>query len=224
MSPVPIAFKLPRFYPILDTAALLESECPPLAAAEGLVEAGVRILQYRHKGEWTQSHFDTAKRITSLCHAAGVLFVLNDRADFARLLGAALHIGQDDLPPAAARRVISDEVMGFSTHNRGQLARGDQEPVEYLSIGPIFVTNSKAQPDPEVGVDGLQQLRELTQKPLVAIGGITLLNAASVLAAGADSVAVISGLFSESMNRKTLKRRAEEWIRLLAESSPQLAN
>lgn len=246
---MPIAFKLPRFYPILDTAALSKRECPVLSAAEGLLDAGVRILQYRHKGDWTQSHFDEAGQIAKLCHDAGVLFVLNDRADFARLIGAALHVGQDDLPPAAARRVISDEVMGFSTHNRAQLARGDQEPVEYLSIGPIFATNSKAHPDPEIGLDNLRELRGLTEKPLVAIGGITLLNAADVLAAGADSVAVISALFAETPtrdrvwrkktkdsvavmsalfieanDRKALRRRAEEWIRLLATAASQAAN
>jgi thiamine-phosphate pyrophosphorylase len=213
---MPIPFKLPRFYPILDTAALAERECPPLSAAQGLLEAGVRILQYRHKGDWTQSHFDTAKQIAKLCHEDGVLFVLNDRADFARLLGAALHIGQDDLPPVAARRVISDEVMGFSTHNRAQLIRGDHEPVEYLSVGPIFATNSKIHPDPVVGIEGLRELRELTQKPLVAIGGITLLNATNVLEAGADSVATISGPLPPVCTRKTIRAAATEWLQVLA--------
>lgn len=213
---MPIAFKLPRFYPILDTAILPQHECPPFSAAQGLIDAGVRILQYRHKADWTQSHFDTARQIAKLCHEAGVLFVLNDRADFARLLGAALHIGQDDLPPVAARRVISDEVMGFSTHNKTQLIRGDQEQAEYLSIGPIFATNSKAQPDPAVGIDGLRELRGLTQKPLVAIGGITLLNASKVLEAGADSVAAISGFLPSVCTRKTMRSAAAEWLQLLA--------
>src|ERR1700761_4008314 len=189
-----IAFKLPRFYPILDTAALRLRRCPPILAAENMLAAGVRILQFRHKDDWTQSEFDTARQIAGLCHEAGVLFVLNDRADFARLFGAALHVGQEDLPPVAARRVISDEVTGFSTHNRLQLTRADAEPVEYLSLGPIFATNSKSRPDPVAGLDGLRELRGLTKKPLVAVGGITMLNAAEALAAGADSVAVISAL------------------------------
>ncbi len=154
-----IPFKLPRFYPILDTLTLSERGCSPIPAAQALIDAGVRILQYRHKDNWTQTNFDEAKRLAALCHAAGVLFVLNDRADFARLLGAALHVGQEDLPPVAARRIISDEVMGFSTHNKLQLTRGNEEPVEYLSIGPIFATNSKNRPDPVVGIDGLQELR-----------------------------------------------------------------
>jgi thiamine-phosphate pyrophosphorylase len=215
-APTPIAFKLPRFYPILDSAALERRGCPVMLAAEALVASGARIMQYRHKDEWTQSHFDTARQLAALCHEAGVLFVLNDRADFARLLGAALHIGQNDLPPVAARRVISDEVMGFSTHNRLQLTRGDEEPVEYLSLGPIFSTSSKERPDPVVGVEGVRELRELTKKPLAAIGGITMLNAGDVLEAGADSVAIISGLMPEKCDKKSLRRLAEEWILLAA--------
>jgi len=211
-----IAFKLPRFYPILDTAVLSERGCSPLVAAEVLIEAGARILQYRHKDDWMQMHFDEGRRMCELCHQAGVLFVLNDRADFSRLLGAALHVGQDDLPPTAARRVMSDEVIGFSTHNRQQLANANQEPVEYLSLGPIFATQSKLKPDPVVGIEGLQALRALTLKPLCAIGGINLDNAGDVLKAGADSLAVISGILPESCERKPLRRRAEEWIRLLA--------
>jgi thiamine-phosphate pyrophosphorylase len=213
---MPIPFKLPRFYPILDTTALSARECSVVLAAEALLEAGVRILQYRHKKAWTQLHFDEAKRIARLCHEVGVLFVLNDRADFAHLIGTALHIGQDDLPPLAARRIISDEVVGFSTHNRQQLVRGDDEAVEYLSIGPIFSTNSKERPDPVVGIEGLRSLRPLTEKPLVAIGGIDLLNARDVLDAGADTVAVISGIMPETSDRRALRRGAEEWIRVVA--------
>lgn len=215
MSTTP--FKLPRFYPILDTAALADRKCSAVTATEVLLEAGVRILQYRHKEKWTQGHFDEAKQIAALCHEAGVLFVMNDRADFARILGAALHVGQDDLPPVAARRIVSDEVMGFSTHNRLQLARGDEEPVEYLSLGPIFSTNSKLQTDPVLGIEGLRKLRPLTSKPLAAIGGISDLEACNVLKAGADSVAIISGLFPAKSDRKALRRRADDWMQLLSQ-------
>ncbi|MBV9083659.1 MAG: thiamine phosphate synthase [Acidobacteriaceae bacterium] len=216
---MPIPFKLPRFYPILDTLQLSERGMTAVSAAEALLQAGVRILQYRHKENWTQAHFDDAKRIASLCHEAGVLFVVNDRADFARLLGAALHVGQEDLPPVAARRIISDEVMGFSTHNREQLSRAAQEPVEYVSLGPIFATGSKQRPDPVVGIDGVKELRGLTDKPLVAIGGIDLVNSGDILNAGADSLAVISALLPENSDRKILKRRAEEWIRITVSPS-----
>jgi len=218
-----IPFQLPRFYPILDTAALAERECPASMAAQALLEGGVRILQYRHKEQWTQKHFDEAKSIGKSCREAGVLFVLNDRADYARLLGAALHVGQEDLPPVAARRVISDEVLGFSTHNRLQLTRGDEEPIEYLSLGPIFSTDSKQRADPVVGIEGLRTLRPLTSKPLAAVGGITLNNVGEVLNAGADSVAVISGLLPDACTKAALRRRAEEWIRFVSVITPPRA-
>lgn len=207
-----IPFKLPRFYPIVDTTILSTREYPVLMAVEALIEAGAKILQYRHKDVWTQAQFDEAQQINAMCNEASVLFVLNDRADFARLLNSALHVGQGDLPPVAARKVISDEVMGFSTHSRQQLMRADEEPVEYVSLGPIFATASKEKPDPVVGVEGLARLRPLTKKPLCAIGGITLSNADDVLKAGADSIAVISSIVPEQFNRNELKRRAEEWI------------
>jgi thiamine-phosphate pyrophosphorylase len=212
-----VPFRLPRFYPILDTGWLAEHQIPVITASEALLQAGVKILQYRHKEAWLQTHFDQAKRIAGLCHEAGVLFVMNDRADYAHLLGAALHIGQTDLPPVAARRVVSDEVIGFSTHDHLQLTRGNEEPVEYLSLGPIFPTESKLRPDPTVGVDGITTLRPLTSKPLVAIGGITMENAADALAAGANSVAVISGLLSGGDGGRSIRPRAEEWIRVTKE-------
>jgi thiamine-phosphate pyrophosphorylase len=213
---MPVPFRLPRFYPILDTTVLSTREITAISAADALLDAGAKILQYRHKGDWTQAHFDEAKKLAKTCEETGTLFVLNDRADFARILRVALHVGQDDLPPAAARRVISDEVMGFSTHNAEQLARANDEPVEYLSLGPIFATTSKERPDRVVGLEGLRTLRALTQKPLVAIGGITLENAPEVLAAKADSVAVISGILQPGCDRKSIRKRAEDWLRLCA--------
>jgi thiamine-phosphate pyrophosphorylase len=213
---MPVPFKLPRFYPILDTAALAARGCSVRTAADALFEAGIRVLQYRHKDDWTQAHFDEARQLAERCQDLGVLFVLNDRADFASLVRSALHIGQNDLPPVAARRLIGDEIMGFSTHNVSQLAQANNEPAEYLSLGPIFPTTSKLRPDPVVGLEELQAARGLTSKPLVAIGGITLQNALAALAAKADSLAVISGLIPAKTDRKSIRRRAEEWLTLLA--------
>jgi thiamine-phosphate pyrophosphorylase len=213
---MPVPFKVPRFYPILDTASLELRNCSVETAADALFEAGVKIVQYRHKEAWTQAHFDEAKKLAERCQDLGVLFVLNDRADFARLLKSALHVGQGDLPAVAARTIISDEIMGFSTHNRLQLKRADEEPVEYLSLGPIFSTGSKQRPDPAVGVEQLRKLREITAKPLVAIGGITLQNARDTLDAKADSLAVISGLLPEKADKKSIRQRAEEWLALTA--------
>jgi thiamine-phosphate pyrophosphorylase len=190
--------KLPAFYPVLDA-----DRVSAVPAAEALLEAGARILQFRHKSFFSRRAFEEASRIAELCRQAGALFVVNDRADIAKLLDAALHLGQDDLAPADARRILpAPSIIGFSTHNEEQLRAGDREPVDYLAIGPIFATASKQNPDPVVGLDRLRALRTLTQKPLVAIGGITRGLAPQVFEAGADSVAVISDLFP----------RPEEWI------------
>jgi len=205
-------FRLPKFYPILDTAVLAARACPVIGVAEVLLDAGVKILQYRHKDDWTQAHFDEAKGLAELCQDAGVLFVLNDRADFAKLLRSALHLGQEDLTPTAARQIVSDEVIGYSTHNAMQLKLADTEPAEYLSIGPIFATTSKLRPDPVVGIEGLKTLRGLTKKQLCAIGGVTLANVQEVFAAKADSVALISGFLPETFERKALKAKVMEWL------------
>ncbi len=221
---MPIPFQLPRFYPILDTTVLRTREYPVLLATEVLIEAGAKILQYRHKAAWTQAHFDEARSINEICNEAGVLFVLNDRADFAQLLGTALHVGQEDIPPVAARKIIGDEVMGLSTHSRQQVMRGDEESVEYLSIGPIYATTSKEKPDPVVGLEGLTRLRSFTKKPLCAIGGIQLSNVNDILKAGADSVAVISAVLPEQFDRVELRRRTEEWIATLGSANGSSAS
>ncbi len=208
-------FQLPRLYPILDTAVLAVRGMPLETAAQAVIEAGVRILQIRHKSAWTREDFAAAERIAGICKTAGVTLIVNDRADIAALLDAGLHVGQEDLEPSAARRVIgANAVLGYSTHNASQLAAGDAEPVSYLAIGPIFATVSKENPDPIVGVTALTGLRGLTRRPLVAIGGITQENARVVLEAGADSVAVIGGLLPEEPTAASLRRRVEEWLKL----------
>jgi thiamine-phosphate pyrophosphorylase len=192
---------LPPFYPIIDS----------VPAAEAVLEAGARILQFRHKGFFSRQAFEDASRIAALCRSAGVLFVVNDRADVGMLLNAALHLGQDDLAPSDARRIMpAASIIGFSTHNERQLRLGDREPVDYLAIGPIFSTASKQNPDPVVGLDRLRALRPLTQKPLVAIGGITRELAPQVFEAGADSIAIIGDLMPD------VRARAKEWIAISA--------
>jgi thiamine-phosphate pyrophosphorylase len=205
---------LPRFYPILDTETAARRGVDVVAAAGMILEAGAQILQLRHKGFFSRDVFDSLERVAELCKSAGVTFVVNDRADLARLVGAALHLGQDDLPPGAARRIVGNETLvGYSTHNEAQLLAAAEEPADYLALGPIFGTVSKQNPDPQVGLEGLRRLRPLTARPLVAIGGITRENAREVLAAGADSVAVIGDLFPEDGD---LRGRVEEWLALAA--------
>ncbi len=210
---------LPRLYPILSTDALEQAGLHFEHTAEAMLEAGVRIIQHRHKGHWGRRLFDQAKWLNQLCLAAGIEFVINDRADIARMLGAALHIGQDDLFPADARKVLGpDLILGYSTHNEAQMTRAQSEPIDYLALGPIFGTASKANPDPVVGLSELARLRPLTPKPLVAIGGITLDNAPSVIAAGADSVAIISGLLSDP---NQIRHTTEQWLKTLNSLPPR---
>jgi len=205
--------KLPPFYPILDSGAASARGCDLRVAAEKLIAAGVGILQFRHKGFVTRETFATIEAIAAMCRESSVPFVVNDRADIAVLIGAALHLGQDDLSPRAARRVTGPHTtIGFSTHNEAQLRAAAEEPVEYLALGPIFGTASKLNPDPIVGVNELRRLRPLTSRPLVAIGGITRENARGVIDAGADSVAVIGDLFPEDGD---IRARATEWLDIL---------
>ncbi|MGH9696591.1 MAG: thiamine phosphate synthase [Bryobacteraceae bacterium] len=206
--------KLPPLYPILDTATFESRGFDVLESARTLIAAGVRILQYRHKREFTQGRYDEAAQIAEECRLAGAKFVINDRADFASLLSAGLHIGQEDLPAEAARQVLGPErLLGFSTHNESQLRTGAQSPADYLALGPMYATVSKEKPDPIVGVAELARLRKLTSKPLVAIGGITIENAGDVLAAGADSVAAIAGLLPDSPDLKALSERVRQWLK-----------
>ena len=203
---------LPRFYPILDPEIAARHGVDPVAAAEQILEGGAKILQFRHKGFFSREVFAQLERVAELCRDAGALFVVNDRADLAAITSAALHLGQDDLTPSAARKVVGPATLiGFSTHNERQLRAAAGEPANYLALGPIFGTASKQNPDPIVGIDELHRLRPLTERPLVAIGGITRSNVQAVLAAGADSVAIIGDLFAGDGDVRT---RTQEWVSL----------
>ncbi len=208
---------LPRVYPILDTELLARRSSSLSDAAAAFLDAGAGILQIRHKGHWSRDIFAEAELVARLAREAGATLIINDRADIAMLLDAGLHIGQDDLSPRAARRLIGpDAVLGFSTHNAAQLAAAGGEPVTYLAFGPVFQTASKQNADPVTGLDELRRCRALVEQPLAAIGGITLENAADVLAAGADSVAVISALLPERSTSVSLRERMEEWLKATA--------
>jgi thiamine-phosphate pyrophosphorylase len=208
-------WNLPRVYPILDSGLLEARGCSLEIAAGAILEAGAEILQIRHKGHWTRDLFEQARRVALLCEQARVPLVINDRADIALLLNSALHIGQDDMPPADARRLIgATATLGYSTHNAAQLTLAAEEPVNYLALGPIFATQSKMNPDPVVGLAQLREWRRLATKPLVAIGGITRQSARSVLEAGADSVAIIGDLLPADCSPASIRARFEEWKRL----------
>lgn len=224
---------LPRLYPILDPG-LFSDERTLIDAAESLAAAGCTLIQYRNKSGNARQMLEQAWELKQLLQnqnphpnaangaALGwgthtstaeisVRLIMNDRADLA--LAAAfdgVHVGQDDLSPESVRRIIGpDRWLGVSAHNPEQVAEADQTSADYLAIGPVFSTSSKTNPDPVVGLEGVRRARQLTSKPLVAIGGITRANAVSVIEAGADSVAVISDLSRDP------RKSAEEFLRIL---------
>lgn len=204
---------IPRFYPIIDTARLSQAGIDPAHFAEALARAGAGIAQYRHKGEFTRAKFEEAARIGGILRSAGVKYIINDRADIALMLNAdGVHLGQEDLPPAAVRRIAGGRLLiGYSTHNREQLSAANGEPVDYLAIGPIFETASKHNPDPVVGTAELSRIRAGSRLPIVAIGGITRENARETLDAGVDSLAVISDLLDPDP-----VTAIAEWVSLLS--------
>jgi thiamine-phosphate pyrophosphorylase len=207
---------LPRLYPILDSHSLARRGLELAAAAEAFLHAGARILQIRHKRHWTRQFFQQAEQVAALCRQFDAPLVVNDRADFALLLKAGLHLGQQDLAPLDARRFLGGHpVIGFSSHNADQFADAAREPVDYLALGPVFSTASKTNPAPMVGVDEVRRLQRVSSKPLVAIGGITRENALEVLRAGAHSVAVIGDLLPPQPTPESLRRRMREWQQLL---------
>ncbi|MGB2622616.1 MAG: thiamine phosphate synthase [Candidatus Acidiferrum sp.] len=202
---------LPRLYVILDAALITfpERDC-----ALSLAEAGVRLLQYRNKSAPARQYLDSSRQLAELLDSLGVTFFVNDRPDIAFLAGAnGVHVGQEDLDVEQARRIAGhDKLVGVSTHNIEQFERAAASSADYVAVGPVFPTSSKANPDPVVGLDFLRKVRGLTEKPLVAIGGITLERAASAVEAGADSVAVISGI----LNSADPGQRAREYNQALA--------
>jgi thiamine-phosphate pyrophosphorylase len=204
---------IPRFYPILDTALVERRGLDPVETAAAILGAGASILQYRCKSFFSRERYLELERIARLCEQSRAVLVVNDRADLAKIFAAGLHLGQNDLLPSDARRVTGESIIiGFSTHNEQQMRDAASQPADYLAFGPIFATSSKENPDPVVGLDGLRCRRALTDRPLVAIGGITRSNARSVLDAGADSVAVIGDVYPVNSD---VSVRAKEWLRVI---------
>ncbi len=198
----------PALYAILDAtpdqpADALESLARTLAAAS------VQLIQIRAKRVPPREFQKISKSL--VIHApGGVRIIINDRPDIAAIVGASgVHLGQEDLPADAARKICpSPQWVGVSTHNLKQLRVANATSADYIAVGPIFETLSKENPDPAVGLDLLRAARQITRKPLVAIGGITVQSAAEVFRAGADSVAVISDL----MTAADPAQRAREYL------------
>jgi thiamine-phosphate pyrophosphorylase len=200
---------LPRLYAILDVAGFPDP-AGLMAAAEELAAGGVRLLQYRNKSGNSGQMLEQARELKSRL-GDSVMLIMNDRADLCLAAGfGGVHLGQDDLSPEGARRVIGPNLrLGVSTHNPEQVSEADRSSADYVAIGPVFRTVSKAHPDPVIGIEGVRQARARTPKPLVAIGGITRENCRSVVDAGADAVAVISDLLRDP------RKSAEAFCRIL---------
>jgi len=198
-----------RLYAILDVSCF---SSPQLLfdSADELASAGVELVQYRNKSADARTMLQQARELKVRIGLRAKL-IMNDRADIC--LAAefdGVHVGQDDLSPESTRRIVGpDRVVGVSTHSPEQVAEADQTSADYIAIGPVFATASKVNPDPIVGLDGVRRARELTSKPLIAIGGINRQNCLSVIEAGADSVAVISDLVRDT------RKSAEEFLRIL---------
>ena len=209
---------LPRLYVILDAALLTvpETEC-----ALRLADAGVRLLQYRNKRASARELFESSKRLSSLLIPQDVKFVVNDRADVAWAVEASgVHVGQEDSGAGAARSVIgTGKLVGVSTHTLEQFKQAVATSADYVAVGPVFSTSTKANPDPVVGIEFIRRVRRLTGKPIVAIGGITLEWAVEVIQAGADSVAVISDI----LLAPDPGQRARQYIELLGAANDAAA-
>jgi thiamine-phosphate pyrophosphorylase len=206
------------FYPILDAGVLAARGVSVEAFAVAMRRAGVSLLQYRDKQAGPQLVMRNAALIRAAFDGTDCRLILNDRADLAVLAGwDGVHVGQGDLPPEDARRVVGAERwVGVSTHTADQVIgvdlNSERGGVDYIAVGPVFATGTKLDAEPVVALEGVCRARSLTTRPLVAIGGITRENARSVIAAGADSVAVIGGLFVPG---EPLEKVARDFLDLL---------
>lgn len=201
----------PFLYPVVDVGLL---GARPLGGAVGeLARGGARILQLRAKDVPDARFLALAREALAAARAAGALLLVNDRPDIARIVGAdGVHVGQEDLSPADVRALLGPgAIVGFSTHTLEQLRAAAGESLDYVAVGPVFATHTKARADPVVGLDFVRRARESVSLPLVAIGGITRESARSVIQAGADAVAVASGLLDAS----DLRAAAAEFVAAL---------
>ncbi len=191
------SFSLPRLYPITDARLTGLAHAEQVAR---LCAGGATLIQLRDKHASPRAFYAAAEATLQVARAHGARLIINDRADIALALGAdGVHLGQDDLAPAAARRLLGPRaIIGYSTHNLAQAQAAAALPVSYIALGPVFATTTKEQADPVIGLAGLTRIRAALPPdlPLVAIGGITGANAHAVLAAGANAIAVISALLT----------------------------
>lgn len=188
-------FKLPAIYPITNR------ELSGLSHAEQvrrLAESGCRFVQIREKSASSREFYEAVVEALSIANEVGMKIIVNDRVDIAVAAGAhGVHLGQEDMPAAEARKLLGEEaILGYSTHTVEQALEATKMPLDYIAVGPIYATSTKEDPDPVIGLDGIKRIRSAVgTRKLVAIGGINVENIAAVIAAGADSAAIISSLY-----------------------------
>ena len=206
--------RFPRLYPIVDEGVLRQRGSGVERFVAELRAAGVRLLQYRNKAGGPQEMLRNAAVIREAMVGSGCRLILNDRADLAVLAGwDGVHVGQGDLSPEDAKRVVGAERwVGVSTHTEEQVRAADASCADYVAVGPVFATGTKLDAEAVIGLEGVRRARALTKKPIVAIGGITRANARSVIDAGADSAAVISALLVEG---ETVEKVARDFLEVL---------
>lgn len=194
--------------------AIYDTQWGPEFAATDVIGAwlhsGIRVIQFRHKGSMNNAAIETCRQLAALVAEHRGIFIVNDRADIAMLVNAAgVHLGQDDLPPGAARKLLPPPaIIGHSTHNQAQIASARIEQIDYLAVGPVFETSTKQNADPIVGLELVKYARAESTLPLVAIGGIGIANIGPVLRAGADAVAMVSGLLAGCQSPEDIQARA----------------
>ena len=187
---------LPKIYPITDAVL---AKISPAEQVERLISGGARFIQLREKYAAPQEFYESVRDALQIARKHNAKIIINDRVDIALALEAdGVHLGQDDLPPVEARKILGEKaIIGFSTHNIEQAIAAVRMPVDYIAVGPIYATTTKENPDEIVGLDGLKKVRAAVGDfPLVAIGGINSSNLREVLNSGANSAAIISGLLS----------------------------
>jgi thiamine-phosphate pyrophosphorylase len=204
---IPSGTSLPRLYAILDVDLLRARGLDATSVARTWLDAGVRLIQLRAKTMATGPMLELADALVAAGHADAARVIVNDRADVARMSGAdGVHVGQEDLSPTAVRALVGESaIVGLSTHTDAQVEAACDEPISYLAIGPVFESATKTQIYSPVGLDGVARAAARAREaglPLVAIGGITLDTARSVIEAGAQSVAVISDLIGGDPSRR----------------------
>lgn len=204
-----------HLYPITDRHLSGVSHAEQVAL---LIDGGATLIQLREKTDPVSKFFAQAERALLIARERGAKIIINDRVDLALALGAdGVHLGQEDLAPDAARRILGDAaIIGFSTHNLEQASRAAQMPVDYVAIGPIFSTNTKQSANPPLGLDGLARVRDaLDGISIVAIGGITSENIEATRKAGADAVAVIADIWGSVLEAKI---KTEQLLKLSSAS------